>query len=172
MDPGAPDVETDVPQRSDSEVLAAFSSFYRAELVGQVRAAALVTGSRTAAQDLVHDAFVEVLRKWDTIESPGPYLQRAVLYRCRDLLRHERVVRRHRASLRPDEYVEIDAPLFDALARLPFNHRAAIVLRYYLQLTEAEIADRLACPTGSVGPWIRRGLDRLAEDLRLPPEAP
>ena len=60
----------------------------------------------------------------------------------------------------------------DALARLPLKHRTAVVLRYYVGLSEAEIAAHLGCPVGSVGPWLRRGLDRLAAELRLPPEAP
>ncbi len=72
----------------------------------------------------------------------------------------------------PEDVPAVDAPLYDALARLPFKHRAAVVLRYYLGLTELEIAAHLDCPPGSGGPWIRRGLDRLATELRLPPEEP
>jgi len=150
----------------------AFAVFYRDEVARQVRSATLILGSRPAAQDVVHDAFVEVFRRWDDgIADPGPYLQRAVVNRCRDVLRRRRVALRHRSRLRPDpEVPEIDAPLYDALATLPFPQRAAVVLRFYLGLTEADIAAHLGCPTGSVGPWIRRGLDHLATQLRLPPE--
>ena len=150
----------------------AFAAFYRQEVARQVRSATLILGSRPAAQDVVHDVFVELFRRWDGgIVDPGPYLQRAVVNRCRDVLRRTAVARRHRSRLRPDPDVpEIDAPLYDALATLPFPHRAAVVLRYYLGCTEADIAAHLGCPTGSVGPWIRRGLDRLATELRLPPE--
>lgn len=150
-----------------------FGAFYEVELGRQVRLAALVLGSSSVAQDAVHDAFIEVYRRWDVVADPGPYLQRAVLNRCRDLLRRDSVARRrlpwagHEVLDGPEE----DRELFDALAKLPFNHRAAVVLRYYLQYSEAEIAQQLGCRPGSVGPWIRRGLDRLARDLRLPPEA-
>ncbi|HEY7069403.1 MAG TPA: sigma factor-like helix-turn-helix DNA-binding protein, partial [Acidimicrobiales bacterium] len=58
-----------------------------------------------------------------------------------------------------------DEHLWDALNQLPFNHRAALVLRYYHQLPEREIADLIGCRPGSVGPWIRRGLERLRKDL-------
>lgn len=157
-----------VPGRSDS-----FAVFYEAEVVRQVRGATLILGSRQAAQDVVHDVFVEIFQRWDGgISDPGPYLQRAVVNRCRDALRRDTVARRYRATLRAEDVPAIDVPLYDALATLPFKHRAAVVLRYYLGLTEAEIATHLDCPTGSVGPWIRRGLDRLATQLGLPPEEP
>jgi RNA polymerase sigma factor (sigma-70 family) len=161
--------------RSGSAVggVGSFAGFYEAEVVRQVRSATLILGSRQAAQDVVHDVFVEILQKWDDgITDPGPYLQRAVVNRCRDALRRGAVARRYRTLLRPEDVPAIDVPLYDALARLPFRQRAAVVLRYYLGLTEAEIAAHLGCPTGSVGPWIRRGLDRLARQLRLPPEEP
>lgn len=150
-----------------------FARFYEAEVVQQVRGATLILGSRQAAQDVVHDVFLEILQRWDGgIDDPGPYLQRAVVNRCRDALRRRTVARRHRGLFRPEDVPAADAPLYDALATLPFTHRAAVVLRYYLGLTEAEIAAHLGCATGSVGPWIRRGLDRLAVELRLPPEEP
>src|SRR4051812_34158042 len=56
----------------------AFARFYGSELERQVRAAALLLGSVAAAQDAVHDAFVQVYRRWARIEEPGPYLQQAV----------------------------------------------------------------------------------------------
>lgn len=149
----------------------AFAVFYEAEVARQVRSATLILGSRAAAQDVVHDVFVEIFQRWDGgIADPGPYLQRAVVNRCRDLLRRATIARRARRLLRPEDVPEIDVPLYDALARLPFKQRAAVVLRFYLGLGEAEIADHLGCPPGSVGPWIRRGLDRLAAELDLPPE--
>lgn len=145
---------------------AGFHSLYDAEIVRQVRSATLLLGSRAAAQDVVHDAFVNVWRRWGTLADPGPYLQRAVLNGCRDVQRRGRVADRHLPRLvAPGDVPEPDVGLYDALAALPFNHRAAIVLRFYLQLTEAEIAERLGCRPGSVGPWIRRGLNRLATDL-------
>ena len=148
-----------------------FARFYEAEVVRQVRAATLMLGSQQAAQDIVHEVFTEIFQRWDgEISEPGPYLQRAVVNRCRDAMRRTAVARRHRSMLRAEDVPAIDVPLYDALGTLPPKHRTAVVLRYYLGLTEAEIADHLDCPTGSVGPWIRRGLDRLAVELGLPPE--
>jgi len=157
--------------RSPAGEFDSFAALYEAEVVRQVRSATLILGSRPAAQDVVHDVFVEIFQKWDGgISDPGAYLQRAVVNRCRDALRRITVARRYRRTLRLEDVPAVDAPLYDALATLPFKHRTAVVLRYYLDLPEAEIAACLGCPTGSVGPWIRRGLDRLATELRLPPE--
>jgi RNA polymerase sigma factor (sigma-70 family) len=161
MDPASSDVGM-----SMEDAAAAFARFYESELAVQVRAATLLLGSVAAAQDAVHDAFVEVYRRWHRIEVPGPYLHRSVLNRCRDVLRRREVAARHERALLVDDVPAQDAPLFDALARLPFNQRAVVVLRFYVGLGEAEIADQLGCPPGSVGPWTRRALDRLAAELQ------
>ena len=55
--------------------------------------------------------------------------------------------------------------LDDVLARLPFNHRAAVVLRYWGGLTTNEIAKELGCAPGSVGPWIDRALEKMRKEL-------
>lgn len=150
-----------------------FSAFYKAELVGQVRNATLIVGSQPVAHDLVHDAFVTIFERWHDIEDPGPYLQRSVVNACRDALRRQRTADRHlRTHQQTDVSTDHDVALYDALAKLSFNHRAAVVLRYYADLTEAEIAERLGCRPGSVGPWIRRGLDRLSNDLNPTKEKP
>jgi RNA polymerase sigma factor (sigma-70 family) len=143
-----------------------FSDFYRAELDGQVRRAALMLGSSSVANDVVHDAFLRIHRRWDDIDEPGPYLNRAVLNGCRDVARRRtRDVRL--LSRLVDRSTGVEAPdsLADALAVLPFNHRAAIVLRFYIGLSIREIAAALDCQPGTVGPWITRGLKQLRKDI-------
>ena len=142
-----------------------FATFYRRELDGQVRRAALLLGSEAAAADAVHDAFVAVYQRWPRIEEPGPYLNRAVLNRCRDMARATDRARGVLHRLIGDcETAEYD-PLWDVLINLPFNQRAAVVLKYYARLTETEIAGALDCPTGSIGPWISRALTALRKEL-------
>lgn len=58
-------------------------ALYERELGLPVRRAALLVGSQEAPHDLVHDAFVELYRRWDDVRDAGPYLGRAVLNRCR-----------------------------------------------------------------------------------------
>ena len=144
----------------------AFAAFYARELDGQVRRAFLLLGSNEVANDVVHDAFVAVYRRWDDIDEPGPYLNRVVLNGCRDVARQRS---RHLRALQRivDQSDAQDQPdiLDDILHSLPFNHRAAIVLRYYAQLSLAEIADSLGARPGSVGPWIDRGLKKMRRAL-------
>ena len=143
-----------------------FATFYAKELDGQVRRAFLLVGSNEAANDVVHDAFVAVYRRWDQLDNPGPYLNRVVLNGCRELARqrgrHERALRRVRTV---DDEFDASDTLDDVLKGLPFNHRAAIVLRFYGQLSVAEIADALGARPGSVGPWIERGLKKMRRAL-------
>lgn len=157
-------VEEDVGQDD------AFAAFYRAELDGQVRRAYLLLGSDEQANDVVHDAFVAVYRRWGRLREPGPYLNRAVLNRCRDVGRRrgrdQRLLPRlvgvpAGAAVGTESAADLD----DVLARLPFNQRAAVVLRYFGQLTTAEIAAALGCRPGSVGPWIHRALLQMREEL-------
>jgi len=145
-------------------VHAGFVALYERELGPQVRRATLLVGSSEDAHDLVHDAFVEVYRRWEQLRDPGPYLGTAVLNRCRDHGRRKLVRARH-VPPPPEGVVHEDEVLWDALMKLPFNHRAALVLRFYQQLPEREIARLLGCRPGSVGPWIQRGLRTLRKDL-------
>ena len=144
----------------------AFGEFYRRELDGQVRRAALLLGSGELANDVVHDAFVAMFRRWDSLAEPGPYLNIAVLNGCRGFhrrrSRYERLVPR---LLDRGTVPSVDDRLDDVLAQLPFNQRAAVVLRFYGGLTTDEIAHVLECAPGSVGPWIDRALTKLRKAL-------
>jgi len=142
-----------------------FEEFYRREHVGQVRRAALMVGRIGLAEDFVHDAFIAVYDRWDDLDNPGAYLNRAVLNGCRDHWRRQDSQGRALGRLdAPGRSAEHDI-LWDVLGRLPFSQRAAVVLRYYGGLTEAGIAAALDCPPGSVGPWIARALTTMREEL-------
>lgn len=145
-----------------------FDTFYAAEAVGQVRRAALLLGSDDAANDIVHDALTAMYQRWDELEDPGPYLNRAVLNGCRDHARRRgtqgRLLARLRPVSQPPKSGEPDI-LDDVLGRLPFNQRAAVVLRFYSGCTTSEIAETIGCPPGSVGPWIDRALKTLRKEL-------
>lgn len=143
-----------------------FVDFYRAEQPGQVRRAALMLGCDEAANDVVHDVFTAMYRSWGSINDPGPYLNRAVLNGCRAVGRERSRQLRLRERLRtPQSSMSHDEVLLDVVARLPFNQRAAVVLRFYAHMSEREIADALDVPSGSVGPWIHRALDQMKKEL-------
>jgi len=159
-----PAADVDSPEQ---RTVPGFREFYRAELDAQVRRAVLLLGSNDAANDVVHDAFIEVYRRWDTLDAPGPYLHRAVLNRCRGV--HRRRTRQLRILPRLIDRAprpSIDEQLDDLLDELPFNRRAAVVLRFYVGLTTDEIANELGCAPGSVGPWVNRALAKMRKALQ------
>ena len=151
-----------MPVASDRD----FTAFYTAEMSGQVRRAALLLGSADQANDVVHDAFTEVFRRWEHLEEPGPYLNRAVLNRCRDVARaqHRRARLSHRL-VRADT-IWNEEPIADLLDGLPFNQRAAVVLKFYVGLSNREIAEALECPPGSIGPWLNRALVHIRKAMQ------
>ncbi|MCP5029100.1 MAG: sigma-70 family RNA polymerase sigma factor [Actinomycetia bacterium] len=146
--------------------MAAFDGFYRCEYRGQLQRALLFLGDLGAAEDAVHEAFLAVYRRWESIEDPGPYLNRCVLNACRDqATRGGRV----QLGLPPEEAQGPESgrvELWDLLDRLVFRQRAALVLRYFEGRTETEIAQALGVRPGTVGPLITRALRHLRKELQ------
>ncbi len=109
---------------------------------------------------------IEIYKRWDSLDSPGAYLNRAVLNGCHQIDRRTTAQRRliprlvDRGPHPPGEVLD------DVLDQLPFNHRAAVVLRYYGGLSTGEIAEALNCAPGSVGPWINRALKKMRKALQ------
>jgi RNA polymerase sigma factor (sigma-70 family) len=150
----------------DSSVVA-FEAFYTEHLPFQVRRAYLLVGSNELANDIVHDAMIGVFRRWASMRDPAAYLSTAVLNGCRDSgrrrTRQDRLVTRIAAH--PTSTTDPHDVLDDVLAALPFQQRAAVVLRYFEQRSTAEIATALGCSPGSVGPWIDRALTKMRKAL-------
>lgn len=137
-----------------------FEQVYTDQFLPMVRLATLMCGRPETARDIVQDCFVKLHVKWAGVESPIAYLRTSVVNGCRSRARWER---RRRGRARASEESTEQAPdeLFDVLGTLPGKQRAAIVLKYYEQRTEAEIAAILGCRPGSVGPLVTRGLRSL-----------
>lgn len=142
-----------------------FEEFYAVEFDGQARRAVLLLGDSEAAFDVVQTAFVAVLQRYDQVSEPGRYLNTAVLNGCRDHARRTRVRQIHTSTGDEPATITDTEVLSDVLMQLPFNQRAAVVLKFYGGLNENEIAERLECPPGSIGPWIHRALNTLGRKL-------
>lgn len=141
-----------------------FSGLYRDRHAEMVRLAYLLTSSTEVAQDVVQDSFVRLHAHWSSVLDPVAYLRRSVVNACHS--HHRRVFRQRRAlAARPRaQLVGLDADeIGDALARLPRRQRAALVLRFYHDLSEAETAAVLGCRPGTVGSLVFRGLAQLRE---------
>ncbi|MEZ5204707.1 MAG: sigma-70 family RNA polymerase sigma factor [Acidimicrobiales bacterium] len=101
--------------------------------------------------------------------APRTYLRTAVVNATRDWGRHQQIVRKHRRSveqaLRPAVGTHEPDELWDALARLDDRRRRAVVLRFYLDLPDPEIAELLGCRPGTVRTLIHRALRDLRREV-------
>ena len=139
------------------------------------RIAYLLTGDRELAEDLAQEAFVKVAGRLTWIRNPDAfeaYLRRTVVNLCRGHWRRTRTERSYLRSEGPraiepsaDVSGEVDArdQLWRALQGLPHRQRAALVLRFYEDLSEQAVADALGCPAGTVKSLVSRGLKALRE---------
>ena len=126
---------------------------YAMHAPGATRLAFLLTGDRELAQDLVHDAFIRAAGKFQHLRSQDsfePYLKRIVVNLSRDHFRRRvlerRTLERERSGF--SDRVEVHDPsdrseVIAAMAHLPHRQRVAIVLRYYEDLSEMQVADAM-----------------------------
>jgi RNA polymerase sigma-70 factor (sigma-E family) len=156
----------------------ALEQLYAAHWRQLVRLAVLLVRDQGAAEEIVQDSFVAVHDRWGRLRDPDralAYLRQSVVNRSRSHLRHLSVVRRHavREGVPPvapgaDEPAYDQArraTVLDALRRLPARQREVLALRYYLDLSEAEIADSLGISRGAVKSHASRGAAALRADL-------
>jgi RNA polymerase sigma factor (sigma-70 family) len=152
---GSVTVEDAVPRPAPDGTLA---ELYALQYLAMVRLGYLLTGSTAVAEDLVQDSFVQLQRNWAGVREPTAYLRRSVVNACNT---HHRRVGRERErfpGLVRDTVVPETTVVLDALAALPHRQRAALVLRYYEDRTDAEIADALGCRPATVRSLVHRGL--------------
>lgn len=163
-------------QRGSKQALA---DLYAAHWRRAHRAAYLVVHDATAAEDVAQEAFlaaVDALDRFDRRRPFAPWLHRIVVNRAIDWARRESLRRRVEADDRAgggamasggtgDPTGAPGGELMTALAELPPEQRAVVVLRYLLEYRPGEIGRMLALPRGTVNSRLRRGLDRLGELL-------
>ncbi|WP_236793592.1 SigE family RNA polymerase sigma factor [Amycolatopsis sp. GM8] len=151
-----------------------FEDFAREQLPGLVRFAAVLTGDRELAQDVVQDALVRAHERWRRVSStdrPDLYLRKMVVNGYLSWRRrwYQRVVRptaditRFREPQTPDPATRVadHDQLGQLLGELSRAQQAAIVLRFYEDRDDDEIAEVLGCATGTVRSHISRGLSVL-----------
>jgi RNA polymerase sigma-70 factor (sigma-E family) len=163
---------------ADEAVTRLFAAHYRQ----LVRLAVLLVADRAVAEELVQDAFVRLHQHWGRLRDPDKalaYLRTSVVNAARSAQRRRGVADRYLASLPPPhcapsaelgalgalEHAEVMA----ALRELPTRQREALVLRYYLDLSEAEIADVMGISRGAVKSHAARGIAALRTSLERVP---
>jgi RNA polymerase sigma-70 factor (sigma-E family) len=167
-----------VPVRLDGlDREAAIAALFEAHHLPLVRLAVLLGADD--AEDVVAEAFYQLYRRWRRLRSPdaaAAYLRSVVVNLTRMRLRHLHVVRKHaargdgradhvasgedRVVLRDDQQA-----LVDAVRELPARQREALVLRFWLDLRESEIADAMGISAGSVKVHVSRGMAALSRRL-------
>lgn len=147
----------------------AIEALFRLHWARAHRAAYLVVHDAAAAEDIAQEAFLAAVRNLDRFDRGrpfGPWLHRIVVNRAIDWTRARQL--RAEAALQDapaPEQALVDDSLLAALAALPPDHRAVIVLRHLLEYTPGEIAELLGLPRGTVNSRLRRGLDSLRDSL-------
>ena len=139
------------------------------------RLAYLLTGDRDLAEDLVQDAFVKVAGRLVHLRDPdafGPYLRKTIVNMSRSYFRRRKLERAHLEATRPEVHHDNTTTALDreamweSLGRLTQRQRAAIVLRFYEDLPEAQVAEILKCRPGTVKSLVSRGLETLRNEVR------
>jgi len=153
---------------------------FRAHALTLVSTAMLLVGDQDSAEDVVQEAFLGLYRSVPRLRDPDkalPYLRASVLNGCRSVLRARRRARLRRVLHEPPAWSAESAAVsrddqrevLAATARLPRRQREVLVLRYYLDLADHEIAQVLGVSRGTVSSTASRALAALARDLREEP---
>lgn len=157
---------------ADQAVTALYSAHYRS----LVRLSALLVRDLATAEEVVQDAFVAMHGAWRRLRDPEKalsYLRQSVVNRSRSVLRHRAVVEKYAPKGLPDApsaengaIVELErSAVVKALSGLPTRQREALVLRYYGDLSEAEIASAMGISRGAVKSHTARGMAALRSVL-------
>jgi RNA polymerase sigma-70 factor (sigma-E family) len=170
-------VSTDGERADETQSRAlSFADLFARHYLPALRLAALLEGDPTRAEDAVCDAFARVYARVRRggVDDPAPYLRQAIVNAVRGGWRRRAVERRHAAALAGAEPSgEFEARVVDrdevwrALAELPPGQRRVVVLRYYEDLPEAEVAHLLRVSVGTVKSQAAKGLAALHSILEV-----
>ena len=160
---------------ADSALTALYTSHYRQ----LVRLASLLLDDYGTSEEVVQDAYVKMHGSWNRIRDPDAaigYLRTTVVNLARSRLRRRLVAQKHAPKPMPDapsaehgafEQLERDR-LIHALRKLPTRQRECLVLRYYGDLSEVQIAEAMGISTGAVKSHASRGMAALRASLEDP----
>jgi RNA polymerase sigma-70 factor (sigma-E family) len=155
---------------------AAVGALYQASALGLIRLAYVMLGDLPGAEDVVQEAFCGLYRRWDRLDDADRamcYVRASVLNGCRSVLRRRAVRRRGLADQPPA--VSAEATVLDgekreevirAVGRLPRRQREALVLRFYSDLSDEQIARVMGIRQSTVRSTAHRALEALGQALK------
>ena len=150
---------------ADDEPCLDIDRIFREHHVRLARLASAITLDRDRAEDIVQEAFSGLHRNAHRVSNPGGYLQRSVVNLSIKVQRRRKIASRYRPVRPPVSGIpEIDET-WDAVRRLPARQRAVVALRYWEDLSEAQIAATLDWPAGTVKSTLHRALAQLKKEI-------
>jgi RNA polymerase sigma factor (sigma-70 family) len=168
-------VSTTVTKRAEQRGTS-LEELYARHAPAAVRLAFLMTSDRELSRDIAQDAFIRVAGRFRQLRFPDmfdAYLRKTVVNLCLSHFRHERVERDYLAGRSAETEPVVESPdlgtrdeLRRALQRLPVRQRTAIVLRYYEDLTEEQVAAAMRCSVLAARSLVSRGMESLRTIVR------
>ena len=143
-----------------------FEEFYGNNFNKLLKTAFFMTLSEEVAEDIVQESFAKAYLKWNKVEFPFSYVEKAVVNGCKSWHRHNNVERKNVEYAFRDT-TDVPDELFDILLSLSKKQRIAIVLRYYQGSSDEEIARILSLRRSSVPSLISRALSAMKEKLQI-----
>jgi RNA polymerase sigma-70 factor (sigma-E family) len=173
---GAADLDGAAGAGGSADATSGVTALYQAHAVGLIRLAVVMLGDRSAAEDVVQDAFLGLYRHWTRLNDPGnalSYVRSAVLNRCRNALRDRGRPRRLELTAEAGPSAEAAALVSEehqrvltAIRALPDRQRETLVLRFYLDLSEEETARAMGISRGTVKSATSRAVAALGRMLK------
>jgi RNA polymerase sigma-70 factor (sigma-E family) len=153
-----------------------FSEFFTSQYARLCWLGCALTGSAVQAEELAQEALVRIWWRWRLVgrpQDPASYVRRVLVNRHRSLLRRTAVEARSLARRGPEDLAlpagdERAMVLWQAVQALPVRQRVVLVLRFYEDRTEAEVAQLLGLQVGTVKSRAHRALARLRDQLGSP----
>ena len=144
-----------------------YASFYAAEYLNAVRLVWLLTRRGADCEDLAQEAFVRIRSNFAELTSPKAYLRTTLINLCKERSRREgrEAARTQRVGSSWQMPAPEDHRLLDLVARLPYRQRAVLVLRYWSDLTDRDIADALDMREATVRSIVHRATTTLRKEL-------
>lgn len=175
----------DLLQRNRTRV--EFERFVVSQLHALLQTGYLIASNRAEAEDLVQECLLRVARRWPKVRSmdrPDAYARRVLVNLALDSAKRRARCWQELATLGDDEPADMQvdrddeaittraeaSELLDALRALPIRQRVVLVLRYFGDFSEAQVAEMLGCPVGTIKSTTARGLARMREVLEAQDE--
>ncbi len=144
-----------------------FSVFYEKQYEKMLRLAYLMLGKVELSEDVAQESFLKMHKRWHLIENPDAYIKRVVINACNS---HFRKSFREKTALNRMKSIDLESEptsldFMHSLNKLNKKQKAAVILKYYFDLSEKEVATVLKLKQGTASSLIHRGVESLRASI-------